>query len=221
MGMSVRKPSSPRGRRGSPRTSVRATTSLAAALFTTTQQRVLGLLYGQPERSFFATELIDLTGSGSGAVQRELARLSNSGLLTSRSVGRQRHYQANPEAPIYDELRSIVVKTTGYVDPLRAALNPLASRVRLALLYGSVAAGTAKATSDVDLLIVSDEITLEELYKALASSEHRLGRKISPTLYTATEYERRRLAENSFLTKVLAGTYISLIGDPRAVTTAR
>jgi len=190
-------------------------------LFSRTQQRVLGLLYGQPERSFFANELIALTGSGSGAVQRELLRLSESGLVTSRVVGRQRHYQANAQAPIYDELRRIMVKTAGFVDPLRAALAPLASRIRLALLYGSVAAGTARAMSDVDLLVVAEDVTLEELYKAFASSETRLGRKVSPTLYTASEYEKRRYSRNPFLTKLLAGAYIPLIGDPRAIAAAR
>src|SRR6185295_19296116 len=98
----------------------------------------LRLLYGQPERSFFANELIELTRSGSGAVQRELARLTDSGLVTSRAIGRQRHYQANPAAPIYEELKRIVVKTIGVVDPLRAAVAPIAGRMSLAIVYGSI-----------------------------------------------------------------------------------
>lgn len=128
-------------RRGSTQGQVQplARTTLGDALFTTTRQRVLGFLYGQPERSFFANELIGLTGSGSGAVQRELGRLVDSGLVTSRSIGRQRHYQANAGAPIFDELCSIIVKTVGLAEPLRAALGPLGHRITLALVYGSIA----------------------------------------------------------------------------------
>src|SRR5437867_8211204 len=85
-------------------------TSLADALFSTTQQRVLGLLFGQPDRSFYATELIGLAGVGSGGVQRELARLAQSGLVTVRSVGNQKHFQANPDAPVFSELCGIVRK---------------------------------------------------------------------------------------------------------------
>ena len=92
-------------------------TSLADALFSGTQQRVLAWLFGQPERSFYATELIGLAGAGSGAVQRELARLAQSGLVTARSVGNQKHYQANPAAPIYAELCAIVQKTVGLAEP--------------------------------------------------------------------------------------------------------
>jgi predicted transcriptional regulator len=92
---------------------------MADALFTTTRQRVLGLLFGQPARSFYASELIELTGSGSGAVQRELQRLASSGLVTLKRIGNQKHYQANPEAPVYAELRGLVLKTVAFVEPIR------------------------------------------------------------------------------------------------------
>lgn len=103
--------------------------SLADALFTTTQQRVLGALYGQPERSFTVSELIATTAAGSGAVQRELAKLTASGLLTMRPIGNQKHYQANPAAPIHAELVGIVQKTVGLADVLREALDPLTERL--------------------------------------------------------------------------------------------
>ncbi len=115
--------------------------SLAAALFSSTQRRVLGLLFGQPERSFFATEIIKRLGAGSGAVQRELKKLAGSGLLTVSWVGNQKHYQANPEAPIYSELCGLVRKTVGLAEPLRDALEPAQQAVELALIYGSVAKG--------------------------------------------------------------------------------
>lgn len=190
-----------------------ASISLADALFTTTQQRLLGLLYGQPHRTFFANELISMTRSGSGAVQRELMRLVASGLVTSQSIGRQRHYQANPLAPVYEELKSIIFKTVGLVDPLRAALKPLASHIARAILYGSVAQGKDTASSDIDLLIVSDTLTLERVYAALEPAEGRLGRKVSPTIYTSRDFEKRLRLGNPFLTRLLSGPHVDLIKD--------
>jgi hypothetical protein len=90
-----------------------ARTDIADALFSATQQRVLALLFGQPGRSFFTNELIGLVGAGSGAVQREVKRLVESGLVTVTRLGSQKHYQANPAAPIFEELRGIVTKTLG------------------------------------------------------------------------------------------------------------
>src|SRR5258706_16028080 len=111
--------------------------SLADALFTGTQQRVLGLLFGQPTRSYYANELIGMAGAGSGAVQRELARLARSGLITVRPVGNQKHYQANPDSPLFGELCGIAQKTVGLAAPLREALLPLAPQIRAAFVYGS------------------------------------------------------------------------------------
>lgn len=181
---------------------------------------MLGLLFGQPERRFFANELIDLTGSGSGAVQRELQRLTGSGLVTATKEGSRRYFQANAVAPLFAELRSIVLKTVGAAEPLRAALTPLESRLRLALVYGSVAKGTETASSDLDLLVVSDSLALEQVYSALASAERALARKISVTLYTPAEYQRRQADKNPFLTKVLAGDHLALIGDVRELAEA-
>jgi len=188
-------------------------TSLADALFTTTQQRVLALLFGQPSRSFFASELIELTGSGSGAVQRELKRLTSSGLLTVKRIGKQKHYQANPDCPVFEELCALVRKTVAMVEPIRQALAPLAKKIERALIYGSVVKGTDTASSDIDLLVVADDLTLEALYSALAPVEASLDRKISPTLYTRKEYDDRLAAGNPFLTRVLAGEHLVLMGS--------
>ena len=197
-----------------------ARTSVADALFTATQQRVLSLLFGQPERSFFTKELIELTGGGSGAVQRELARLQQSGLVVQTVLGNQKHYQANVQAPIFAELRGIVGKMLGPADALRHALAPIAAEVRLALLYGSVARRSDTAHSDFDLLLVSDTLTLEQVYAALAPAEQQLGRPVSPTLYTSAEFRKRLEQGNPFLTKILAGNTIALIGDKDAVAAA-
>ena len=187
--------------------------SVADALFTTTQQRVLSLLFGQPERSFFTKELIDLAGGGSGAVQRELGRLQQSGLIVQTQVGNQKHYQANADAPIYAELRGIATKMLGPADALRQALAPIANDLQLAVLYGSVAKHRDTAHSDIDLLLVSDTLTLEQAYAALAPAEQQLRRVVSPTLYTTAEFRKRLTQHNPFLTRVLAGETIALIGD--------
>lgn len=188
-----------------------APTSLADALFTTTQQRVLALLFGRPARSYFATELIRLTGSGSGAVQRELRRLVSSGLVTVKHIGRQKHFQANPDCPVFDELCAMVLKTVAMVEPIRRALAPLAERIALALIHGSVAKGADTASSDIDILVVADELTLEELYSAFAPVEANLARKVNPTLYTTVEFKSRRIAGNPFLNRALQGEKIILI----------
>ena len=188
-------------------------TSLADALFTTTQQRVLSLLFGQPSRSFFASELIELTRSGSGAVQRELKRLSSSGLITVTRIGRQKHFQANADSPVFEELCGLVVKTVAMVEPVREALRPLAERITLAMVYGSAAKGFDRADSDIDLLVVADHMTLEEMYRSLAPVEARLDRRINPALYTPREFAHRRAAGNAFLARVLAGEHIVLIGS--------
>lgn len=191
--------------------------SLADALFTATQQRLLGLLFGQPDRSFFVTEIIDLAGVGRGAVQRELLRLEQTGLLIAEKRGNQKHYRANPSAPIFDELCSIVRKTVGIETQIREALAPLAARISAALIYGSVAKKTDAATSDIDLLIVADELTLEDLYSALSPAEQQLGRPVNPTLLTTKELDKRRASGNPFLERVLSGPVSPLIGELDAI----
>jgi predicted nucleotidyltransferase len=197
---------------GAPETRT-SSTSLAAALFTRTQQRVLALLFGHPERRFYATELIGLVGAGSGAVQRELARLQQSGLVVVHKVGNQKFYQANPSCPIYDELRGIVRKTVGLAEPLREALAPLAAQIRLAFVYGSVAKGEDTSASDIDIMVVSDRLTYADIYAALEEIGTRLGRKVNPTLYSQGELVKRLRRNNAFLKRVYSKPKIWLIGN--------
>lgn len=175
----------------------------ADALFTKTQQRVLAVLYGQPHRSFYANELIALAQSGSGAVQRELARLESSGLVTTRRIGNQKHYQANHDAPIFEELRGIVMKTFGVVDVLRAALAPVWDYVDVAFIYGSLARGTEHAGSDIDLMVIGTVSSNAQLLEALSSTRSQLGRPVNPTLYTAEEFAQRVRDGKSFIVRVL------------------
>src|SRR6267142_5106552 len=138
--------------------------SLADALFTKTQQRVLGVLFGQSERSFYASELIRDAGTGSGAAQRELAKLEQSGLIVARRIGNQKHYQASAASPLFSALRNIVLKTVGLAEPLRDALKPLSSAIRAAFVYGSVAKATDQSASDIELMIISDNLTYGEVF---------------------------------------------------------
>ncbi|MBI3546772.1 MAG: transcriptional regulator [Gammaproteobacteria bacterium] len=187
-------------------------TSLAEALFSTIQQRVVAYLFGQPERSFFATELIKLAGGGSGAVQRELARLADSGLVTVTRVGTQKHYQANPKSPIFAEFCAIVQKTVGLAEPLRKALAPLTQRITAAFVYGSVAKRSDTAASDIDVLVLSESVEYADVFAALQSAEAKLGRTINPTVYTSTNWRRKRKEGNAFVVKVAAQPKIFLIG---------
>ena len=191
--------------------------SLADALFTGTQQRVLGLLFGQPERSFYANEVIALAQGGTGAVQRELARLEQSELVTVTLSGRQKHYRANADSPIFQELCGIAQKTMGLAEPLRTALTPLASRIRAAFVYGSVAKRQDTASSDVDVMLISDDVTYGDLFLALDALSQRLGRTVNPTLYTPKELAQRVKRGDAFAKRVLAQEKIWLIGDEHAL----
>ena len=188
-------------------------TSIADALFPAVRQRVLAVLFGSPDRSFYANELIALARSGSGAVQRELASLLAAGLITVRDQGNQKHYQANAASPVFAELRGLVLKTVGLADVLRAALAPLAGQITMAFVYGSVARREDTAASDVDVLIVSDALGYAEVFGALESAAQTLGRTINPTLYTRAELARRRAQDNAFVTRVLDQPRIWLMGD--------
>ncbi|MEY4751454.1 MAG: hypothetical protein RIQ60_3668 [Pseudomonadota bacterium] len=191
--------------------------SLADALFSGTQQRVLALLFGQPERSFYANELIALVRGGSGAVQRELARLAQSELVTVRQSGKQKHYQANPKSPIFAELCGITQKTMGLAEPLRAALAPLAPRIRAAFVYGSVAKRQDTASSDIDLMLVSEDLSYAELFTAIDALSEQLGRKVNPTVYTPAELAQRVAHGDAFMQRVLSQPRIWLIGGDDAL----
>ncbi len=194
---------------------------LADALFTQTQQRVLGLLFGQPTRDFAVSELIAASGGGSGAIQRELAKLIGAGLLTVRPSANQRRYQANPDAPVHDELVSIFRKTIGLAGPLQDALQPVAEQIAFAFVYGSVAKRTDTASSDIDLMIVSDTLGYADVMQRLDAPQQVLGRPINPTLYTRDEFNARIHDESSFLMRVLAQPKIWVIGGEHELNAAQ
>jgi predicted nucleotidyltransferase len=197
-------------RRDTPKT---PSPSLADALFAKVQQRVLGVLFGNPRRSFYANEVIGLARSGTGAVQRELARLEASGLVTVTRVGKQKHYQANAGSPVFEELRALVLKTVGLADVLRAALAPVSRSIRAAFVYGSIAKGQDTAASDIDMMVITDGLTYADLFAALEEASVQLGRKVAPTVYSSKELAKRVKQDNAFVTRVLAQPKLWLIGN--------
>lgn len=188
---------------------------VADALFTKSQQRVLALIFGNPSRTFYANELIALAGSGSGAVQRELAKLERAGLVVVTRVGNQKHYHANVDAPVFAPLRELILKTSGLADVLRASLASIGGRIRAAFIYGSVATQQDTAASDIDLMIIADDLSYADLFTVLEDASTRLGRAVNPTIYSGPELAKRIRSHNSFITRVLKQPKIWLIGDAR------
>jgi len=192
--------------------------SLGDALFAKVQQRVLAVLFGNPRRNFYANEVIGLALSGTGAVQRELVRLEASGLVTVTRVGKRKHYQANADSPVFEELRALVLKTFALTDVLREVLAPLSRSIRAAFVYGSIAKGQDTATSDIDLMVIADRLTYRELFAALEEASARLGRKVAPTIYSSKELSKRVKQDNAFVTRVLAQAKLWLIGNESALS---
>lgn len=187
--------------------------SIATALFSDSQSRVLRWLFGQPEREFHLSELRRLTGLGSASLQRELNRLAEAGLVRSERVGNLRRFQANPQSPVYGELVGLTRKTLGVEPLLREALQPLAPDLQAAWVYGSIAKQTDTAQSDVDVMLIGRNLQLARVLELLVPLEAQLGRKINPTCYTPAEFKRRRAEPGSFVNRVLAQPILPLIGN--------
>ena len=185
---------------------------VGSALFGKTRRAVLGLLYARPDETFYLRQITREVQAGQGAVQRELQRLVDAGLLTREARGREIHYRANRACPIFAEVHGLVLKTVGLTDVLRGALTPVQDTLTLAVVYGSQAAGTATAGSDVDLLVVGtvDEIAL---HKAIGQAEARLARTVNYTLLSAREFLRRRRERGGFVARVLASPVIPIFGS--------
>jgi predicted nucleotidyltransferase len=190
-----------------------ASSTMADALFPKVRQRVLAVLFGNPGRSFYANEVIALAQSGTGAVQRELLALSEAGLVTVSKQGNQKHYQANAAAPVFSELRGLVLKTMGLADVLKIALTPLFPQIELAFVYGSVARQQDTAHSDIDVMIVSASLGYADVFGALESAATTLDRKVNPTLYAPAEIAKRINQDNAFVTRVLQQPKIWLLGN--------
>ena len=184
---------------------------MAVALFPQTRRALLGLLYGVPDRAFYLREIAAQVGSGMGQVQRELGRLSRTGILRRFEQGRHVFYQADRRCPIFEELRGLVVKTVAGADHLRQALSELEDRIAVAFVFGSVARGEDSAESDLDLFVVG-AVSLQEVVTAIDPLERTLGRQINPTVYPPEELRSKLAGGHHFLTAVLADEKIFVIG---------
>lgn len=187
--------------------------SLGDALFSKTQQRVLGLLFGKPDQSFFVNEIIRWAGLGKGTVIRELEKLQAAGILLMSRKGNQTHYQANKACPIFEELVAITRKTFGIGDSIKAALQPLLQQIVFAFVYGSIAKNEAIASSDVDLMIVGNDLNYAEVMELLSPVEENLGRSVNPALYTPEDFHTKLQAANHFLVRVMEQTKIQVMGE--------
>lgn len=189
-----------------------STLSLSDALFTATQQKVLGLMFGKPDRSFYTNEIARWAQMGKGSLVRELDRLQRAGVLNMFRLGNQIHYQANPDCPIYAELLGITRKTFGIADPVRDALQPFSSQLTWAFIYGSVAKDQANASSDIDLMLIGQGLNYSDVMERLLPLEEQLGRPLNPTLYTPDDWMAKLAAENSFVVRVAQQEKINLMG---------
>jgi predicted nucleotidyltransferase len=191
------------------------TLSLSNALFSKVQQRVLALIFSHPERSFYTSEIIRDINSGTGAVERELTRLERSGLVSVKRIGNQKHYRANPASPIFEELKSLVIKTVSPTEPIRKALEPYADRINAAFVYGSVAKGTDTAQSDIDLMVIGDELSYAELYGSAQKVEKTLHRKINPIFLSPDEWKKKASQRGSFVNKLTTQSKVFIFGSEK------
>jgi predicted nucleotidyltransferase len=191
--------------------------SLSSALFSNVQKRVLGLIFGQPERSFYTSEIMRSVRSGTGAVERELTRLKDSGLVSVQRIGNQKHYRANADSPIFEELRSLVRKTVALTEPLKESLEPIAKTIDTAFIYGSFAKGTDTAASDIDLMVIGDDLDYAGLFSAALDAETKLGRKVSPTLLSRNDWIKKSNDPGSFVSKVRKLPKIFVVGSEKSL----
>ncbi|HEY3295367.1 MAG TPA: nucleotidyltransferase domain-containing protein [bacterium] len=184
---------------------------LSDALFTKTQQAVLGLLFTNPDTSYHFRGIVRKVGIGQGTIQRELQRLTEAGIILRELRDLQPVYRANKDCPIFTELRSLVAKTMGVSIALRDALKTFGDQIQVAFIFGSFARGGENVKSDVDVLIIGD-ISMRDLVGVLNSVQDSLNRELNPIVYPADEYRARLKGGNHFLTSLQSEAKIFLIG---------
>jgi predicted nucleotidyltransferase len=185
---------------------------LSEALFPGARGRILGLVFGAPDRAFYLREIVKQTGLAIGQVQRELARLSTSGILRRFHQGRHVYFQANERCPVYDELRGLVSKTVGVATAVRRALAPIAAEIAIAFLFGSVARHAENRESDLDLMVIGDA-TFAAVVAAVRTAEPVIQREIHPTVYPTREFGVKFRDGNHFVRSVAKSEKIFLIGS--------
>lgn len=186
--------------------------NLSSLLFGKTRRAILALLYGHCDESFYLRQIVRATGAGLGPAQRELKQLADAGIVWRTVHGRQVYYQANPNSPIFGEIKSLIAKTVGVAETLRDALAPLGDQISAAFVYGSLASGQEHKRSDIDLLVVGD-VAFSEVVRAVHDAQERLGREINPTVYPVEEFRSRIAEGHYFIRSVLGNPKMFVIGD--------
>ena len=184
---------------------------LMELLFGRYRQRVLSLLLLHPDSSYYVRELARLTGTSAGTLHKELTRLAQAGLLLRQEQGNQVRYQANRACPVFAEMASLFRKTTGLVDVLAEALQPVAGDTALAFVFGSMALGKEQPGSDVDLLLIGTP-AFAAVVEVLYPAQETLQREINPVIYSEQEFARRLAANEPFLRELLAKPKLFVIG---------
>lgn len=186
--------------------------SEAYLLFGKARRAILGLLLTHADESFYLREIERLCGIGIGPVQRDLSKLVKFGIIKRTRDGKQVYFQANEKSPIFEELKSIIIKTFGIADILKSALEPLANRIDIAFIYGSIAKGSEDFSSDIDLMIIGN-VKLSEIVKTVSLAQKDLNREINPSVYSLIDFRKRIRTGNTFIKLVLKSEKIMLIGD--------
>jgi len=190
---------------------------LTPILFTEYRRRVLGLLLLHPEQRYYLREIARLTATVPGTLKRELTKLEAAGVLTVEKVGNQAHYQANRDCPIFEELASILRKTSGLADILSEGLMPVAERIEAAFVFGSMASGKLNVGSDIDLMVIG-EASFGEVVQLLHPLQQELGREINPKLYSRDEWKKLVQAQSAFVRDVLSKPRLFVMGNEKNMT---
>lgn len=191
--------------------------ALASVLFTDYRRRVLGLLLLHPGQRYYLREIARLTGTVPGTLKRELTKLEHAGVLTVEKVGNQAHYAANRDCPIFEELANILRKTSGLADVLSEGLMPVAEKIDLAFVFGSMASGKASSASDIDLMVIG-EVSFGDVVAHLHPLQETLGREINPKLYTRAEWRKLLHKNSAFVRDVLGKPRLFVIGNEQSLT---
>jgi predicted nucleotidyltransferase len=189
-------------------------TSLGTLLLGKTRLSILSLLLPQPSRRLYLREIARITGAGQGGVQRELEKLTRTGILAKTREANLTYYQANRSSPVFDDLKGLVEKTAGIPGAVRSALLPLADSIEHAFLYGSMARGDERGGSDIDLMVIGD-VAFLDVVSAVSALQETLGREINPTVFTRAEFRQRIEKGDHFLTRVMSSERTDLIGGDR------
>lgn len=169
------------------------------------------MLLLNPAGRHYLREIATLARQPVRAIQRELGRLDEAGLVEVKREGNRKYYQANRTSPVFSDLKALFVKTAGLGGLIRKSLQEGPETIRLAFLFGSFARGEEGATSDIDLLVVGD-ITGRALARLLGPARQNLGREINPVVLGAGELRARISKEDAFVARILREPKIFLIG---------